>query len=205
MKLYLVRHGETDWNLSSKIQGQTDIPLNENGRKQARELSGAVRKRGLLLDRIYTSRMVRAKETADIVAADLGIEVRTLEGVHEINMGEWEGYTWPEVKEKFFGEYGKWYVNRRYQIPPGGESYEQLLCRVVPAMQKAAREGGEACLVVTHSAVIMTLLSYLYEKPFEDMAKNFKTKNTELVELGEDMMRVLAADIPRLSGGENNI
>lgn len=195
MKIYLVRHGETDWNLSSRIQGQTDIPLNENGRKQARELSGAVREKGLLLDRIYTSHMVRAKETAEIAGQDLGIEVRVLEGVHEINMGEWEGYTWPQVREMFLGEYGKWYVNRRYQIPPGGESYEQLLHRVVPAIRKAASESGEACLVVTHSAVIMTLLSYLNEKPFEDMAKNFKTKNTELVELGEDMMRILARKI----------
>ena len=74
MGLYLVRHGETDWNLSSRIQGQTDIPLNDNGRAQARELSAAVRQRGLSPGRIYTSRMLRARETADIVAADLGME-----------------------------------------------------------------------------------------------------------------------------------
>ena len=190
MGLYLVRHGETDWNLSSRIQGQTDIPLNDNGRAQARELSAAVRQRGLSPGRIYTSRMLRARETADIVAADLGMEAQILEGVHEINMGAWEGYTWRQVREEFPQDYEKWYCNRRYQIPPGGESYEQLLARVVPAMRKAAKEKGDS-LIITHSAVIMTLLSYLNGTPFADMAKNFKTKNTELVELGRDMVCVL--------------
>lgn len=190
MALYLVRHGETDWNRANQIQGQTDIPLNENGREQARELSRAVRKKGLSLERIYTSRMRRAKETADILAGDFGLEVVILEGIHEINMGEWEGYTWRQVREKFPDEYGKWYLNRRYQIPPGGESYEQLLERVVPAVRQAAGQSGDS-LIVTHSAVIMTLLSYLNKKPFEDMAKNFKTRNTELVELEENSLYMI--------------
>lgn len=188
MKLYLARHGETDWNLLNRIQGQTDIPLNENGRRQAVELSRAIKERGLYFERIYTSKMLRAKETARIVADDLGTPFQILKGIEEINLGKWEGYTWRQVREEFPEEYAVWHENRRYQIPPGGESYEQLLKRVIPALKDVSEEGEGAALLVTHSAVIMTLLSFLYDKPFEDMAKNFKTGNAEIVELGEDLL-----------------
>ena len=185
MQLYLARHGETDWNLSNRIQGQTDIPLNENGRKQAVELVNTIKERGLHFDKIYTSKMMRAMETAKIVAGELGVKAQILEGIEEISFGEWEGYTWRQVREIFPEEYGIWHKNRRYQIPPGGESYEQLLKRAIQAMKCAVKESKGAVLVVTHSAVIMTMLSFLYEKPFEDMVKNFKTHNAEIVEIEE--------------------
>lgn len=188
MKLYLARHGETDWNLLNRIQGQTDIPLNENGRRQAVELSKAIKERGLCFERIYTSKMLRAKETARIVADDLGTSFQILKGIEEINLGKWEGCTWRQVREEFPEEYAVWHENRRYRIPPGGESYEQLLKRVVPALKDVSEKGEGAALLVTHSAVIMTLLSFLYDKPFEDMAKNFKTGNAEIVELSEALL-----------------
>lgn len=191
MKLYLVRHGETEWNLLNRIQGQSDIPLNENGRNQARELAKAIQSSGLVFDRIYTSRMIRAKETAEIIAADLQTKFSVLDGIEEMNLGKWEGYTWRQVREAFPEEYAIWHENRRYQVPPEGESYEQLLQRVLPVLKRVAGEGEGKALMVTHSAVIMTLLSFFYDKPFEDMAKNFKTKNTEIVELKEDIMEVL--------------
>lgn len=191
MKLFLARHGETDWNLSNRIQGQTDIPLNENGKKQAEELVNTIKERELSFERIYTSKMIRAMETAKIVAGELGVKARILEGIEEISFGEWEGYTWRQVREKFPEEYGIWHKDRRSHIPPGGESYEQLLQRAIPAMKYAAGESKGAVLIVTHSAVIMTILSFLYEKPFEDMAKNFKTHNAEIVEIEEKIFKKL--------------
>lgn len=191
MKLYLVRHGETEWNLSNRIQGQSDIPLNETGRNQARELSKVIAGSELSFDRIYTSRMIRAKETAEILASELGLTYSVLAGIEEMNLGSWEGYTWRQVREVFPQEYAVWHENRRYQVIPQGESYEQLLQRVLPALKGIALQEEGKALLVTHSAVIMTLLSYFHEKPFEDMAKNFKTKNTEIVELKEDIMEAL--------------
>lgn len=191
MKLYLTRHGETDWNLASRIQGKTDTPLNETGKQQAAELSLSLKEKDIRFDRIYTSRLLRARETARIVAESLHLPLTELDGIEEMDLGKWEGYTWKQVKESFPQEYSIWHDNRRYTRTPGGESYEELLQRILPALQKAAgKEGGNA-LLVTHSAVIMTLLSYLYEKPFEDMAKNFKTKNAELVELTEEQLEVI--------------
>lgn len=188
MKLYLTRHGETEWNVHSRIQGQTDTALNETGVRQARELAERLKKERLAIGRIYTSRQLRAYETAQIVAEMLGLNVIVKDGLEEINLGKWEGYTWKQVRELFHEEYEDWHENRRYQVPPGGESYQQLLERLIPVLHSIIKEEQEDVLVVTHSAVIMTLLSYIYEKPFEDMVKNFKTKNTEIVMIEESML-----------------
>ena len=189
MKLYLVRHGETDWNIESKIQGQTDIELNERGRQQAEEFAARIAGGDYQVDSIYTSSKRRALETARIIGAALKIEPKVQPGLEEICLGKWEGYTWKQVKELFWDEYQLWRDNRRYQEPPLGESYQQLLDRLLPAIHEITQKEKGNVLVVTHSAVIMTLLSYIYDTPFEDMAKNYKTGNAGIVELDVDLLR----------------
>lgn len=187
MKLYLVRHGETDWNLESKIQGQTDTSINDNGRKQAQELAERVVEELGAIKRIYSSRQKRALETAQIIGRKLSVSPVVHQGLEEICLGEWEGYTWKQVKETFSEEYRIWHQNRRYQVPPGGESYQQLLDRLLPALDGIIKKEGQDVLIVTHSAVIMTLMSYIYDTPFEDMAKNYKTGNATIVELDSEL------------------
>lgn len=188
MNLYVTRHGETDWNVFSRIQGQTDTPLNETGVRQAKELAERLLEEKPEIGKIYASRQKRAYETAKIVAEKLQAEVVVKDGLEEISFGKWEGYTWKQVKELFSDEYKEWHENRRYKVPPEGESYQQLLERLLPALQEISREEKEDVLVVTHSAVIMTLMSYIYQKPFDEMAKNFKTKNTEIVIIEEKLL-----------------
>lgn len=183
MKLYLVRHGETDWNIESKIQGQTDIALNEKGRQQAKELAEKLKGERYQIKKIYTSGKQRAKETAGIIGEALETEPVVQAGLEEICLGKWEGYTWKQVKELFPLDYQVWHGNRRYQIPPEGESYQQLLDRLLPAVNSILQKEEEDTLLVTHSAVIMTLMSYLYDTPFEDMARNYKIGNAEIIEL----------------------
>lgn len=187
MKLYLVRHGETDWNIENKIQGQTDIALNEKGRQQAEEFAARIAGEAYQIVNIYTSNKKRAYETALIIGRALGIEPEIQPGIEEICLGKWEGYTWKQVKELFWQEYQKWRDNRRYQAPPLGESYQQLLDRLLPSLADIMKKERGNVLVVTHSAVIMTLMSYMYDTPFEDMAKNYKTGNAEIVELDMDL------------------
>ncbi|HYG70238.1 MAG TPA: histidine phosphatase family protein, partial [Anaeromyxobacteraceae bacterium] len=91
-RLFLVRHGETDWNVAGRWQGQTDIPLNEAGRAQARELARRMRGEGIAT--IAASDLLRARETAEIVAAELGLEVRILDHrLREQSFGAFEGLT----------------------------------------------------------------------------------------------------------------
>ena len=183
MKIYLVRHGETDWNLLNKIQGQTDTSLNDNGRKQAQELAEKVNKELCGIKSIYSSSQKRALETAQIIGRELSIQPIVHRGLEEICLGKWEGYTWKQVRELFFEEYQIWHRNRRYQVPPMGESYQQLLNRLLPAIDDIIKTEEKDTLIVTHSAVIMTLMSYVYDTPFEDMARNYKTGNAAIVEM----------------------
>ncbi|MCI8936370.1 MAG: histidine phosphatase family protein [Lachnospiraceae bacterium] len=189
MTLYLVRHGETDWNIASKIQGQTDIALNEKGRRQAEEFAARIIQEHYQIEGIYTSFKQRALETSKIIGAALGIEPKVQPGLEEICLGKWEGYTWKQVKELFGEEYRIWHDNRRYEAPPEGESYQQLLDRLLPAMHEIAEKETGNVLIVTHSAVIMTLMSYIYDTPFEDMAKNYKTGNAGIVELDAELFK----------------
>lgn len=205
MKVLLVRHGETDWNVAKKIQGSTDIPLNETGINQAEKLAETLAMRNIPIQGIYTSKLKRAADTARIAAEKLGVVCKVLEGIEEINFGLWEGISWDEVAEKFPEEYRVWRQNRRYEHPPKGESYQELLERVVKALQKLIRELYQEdinlqtekhqkekqegdIVVVTHSADIMTLMSAIYDTPFHEMVKRYKTENTAVIEIESEVL-----------------
>lgn len=96
MKLFLIRHGQTDWNLKEKIQGSCDIELNDAGIKQAEELSSKVSKEGYKFSKIYSSPQRRAVKTAEILSQATNVNFIILEGLEEINLGEWEGLSWAE-------------------------------------------------------------------------------------------------------------
>lgn len=146
--LYLVRHGETDWNRARKIQGKTDIPLNETGRAQAWET-------GKLLSRrhwhgIVTSPLARAAETASIIAEELGLPAPdTLDAIVERDYGEAEGLTGDELIARFPGE----------TPVTGREAREAVADRVLPALIELAEQNeGRSIIVVSHGGVIRTLL-----------------------------------------------
>ncbi len=131
--LLFVRHGETDWNADGRLQGHTDRPLNEYGRRQARELAERLAPEGAAA--IYASDLARAKETAEIVGAELGLPVVTDPDLRERNWGSWEGLT-PAEREAVDFE---------------GESPEEHRERMVRAMERiAASHPGERVVVVTH-------------------------------------------------------
>ena len=101
MILYFVRHGETDWNVKKKIQGKTDVPLNETGKQQAKELADMLldrKKEGTLqVVRAYTSPQLRAAQTAQEAAIALDIPCIAADGLREMDMGDWEGRSWESI------------------------------------------------------------------------------------------------------------
>lgn len=197
MKILLVRHGETDWNVQKKIQGKTDIPLNEAGIDQAKELAEKLAEWERPIIGIYTSRLKRAAKTAEIIARRLNKEYRETDGLEEINLGLWEGSSWERVAEDFPDEYKVWHDNRRYTRSPKGESYQDLLERFLPALQKIVRDkqGEEGDIViVTHSADIMTIMSCINDTPFYEMVKRYKTANAAVIEVEAEKILNLKAD-----------
>jgi broad specificity phosphatase PhoE len=152
--IVLVRHGETDWNRDRRFQGHADTPLNEVGRTQAAELAETLEPESLTA--LYTSPLRRASETAAIVAARLGIDVRPLDALREIHVGEWEGLTVEEVQSRY---------PERASVDwrsgwPGGETYDELAARVLPALVELAGEHpSERVLAVTHAGPIRAALA----------------------------------------------
>lgn len=183
MRLIFIRHGETDWNVQKKIQGCTDIALNEMGLLQAESLGRQLQREDMHISKIYCSRLERAKETAKIIGEILKVPYEALEGLEEMNLGLWEGKTWKEVPELYPEEYDRWHNDRRYTRTPEGESYQDVLERVLKALRQVLiREKEDAdILIVTHSAIIMTLLSYINATPFHEMAKRYKVRNAGMV------------------------
>ena len=182
MKLIFIRHGQTDWNLQGKIQGSYDSNLNEAGINQAMKLSEVLLNLNYSFSRIYTSPQKRALQTAKILSEYSNIDYCAIDDLKEINMGEWEGLSWKEVEENYPVEYREWYLNRRYTKTPEGESYQDMLERVLKAIHKIINENNEDVVIVSHSAVIMCLQCYVTNTPFNDMLK-FKTKNANITEI----------------------
>lgn len=187
MILYFVRHGETDWNVKKKIQGKTDVPLNENGKQQAKELADMLLERkkegAFQVVRAYTSPQLRAAQTAQAAAIALDIPCIAADGLREMDMGDWEGRRWEDITEEDAAEYRDWDAHRRYVHTPNGECYNEVLGRALDTLGMILERETEDVLIVTHSAVLMALRCYIAGLPFEEMVARYKAKNAELIEI----------------------
>lgn len=187
MKLYLIRHGQTDWNIRGKIQGSIDTELNETGLKQAKEMSSKIIEKKYRINKIYSSKQKRALKTAEVLSKSINADYCSVEGLEEMNLGEWQGLSWEEVQSKYPVEYGQWLQNRRYMGPPNGESYDEMLNRALKAIRKIISENSSDVAIITHNAVIMCIQCYITNTPFEDML-NFKAENTSIVEIDSELL-----------------
>ncbi|MBE5960208.1 MAG: alpha-ribazole phosphatase [Lachnospiraceae bacterium] len=193
MKLYMIRHGETDWNVAGRMQGSKDIELNENGIAQAQQLYGKVKKEGYQPVKVYTSPQKRAFKTGQILADAMNIECVKMPGLEEANFGDWEGKTWEQVKTEYPEAFEKWEKNRRYVRTPNGECYQDVVERVVKAIDHIMETEKEDVAVVTHGAVIMSLMCFITDTPFEKMW-SFKPENTGITVIDtEDIKKAVSA------------
>lgn len=182
MTFYFVRHGETDWNVQKKIQGTTDVPLNENGLRQARELAEKLVHENYSIVRAYTSPQVRAQATAQTAATALDIECVPLKDLAEMDLGVWEGDNWPNIEAVYGDVYYYWNSHRRYVRTPEGECYNDVLRRVFRALQYIMKHETGNVLVVSHSAIMLSLRCYLAGLCMDDETMlEFRTKNAEIV------------------------
>jgi broad specificity phosphatase PhoE len=149
--ILLARHGETDWNSERRWQGHADQPLNDVGRTQARKLAETLADRAI--DVVYSSDLVRAHETALIVAERLGLPVEVDAGLREVDVGDWAGRLVTEIEDADPEAFQLWRQGRKAWN--GGESYEEMGERVVAAVLRlSARHPGQTVLIVTHGGSI---------------------------------------------------
>ncbi|SHN48676.1 probable phosphoglycerate mutase [Butyrivibrio hungatei DSM 14810] len=172
MKIYFARHGQTDWNILGKVQGTTDIPLNENGIAQAQLLCKNLEDRDISFEKIYTSYQARAVKTAQIVDEHFHTGYEIVRGLEEMNLGLFEGHTWDEILSLYDEEHKLWLSNKRYNRSPGGESYQMVMERLFNALDYILGQhdasSDKNLLIISHGAVIMTLLAMKRNIPFEE-------------------------------------
>ncbi|MEW5865417.1 MAG: histidine phosphatase family protein [Bacillota bacterium] len=159
-RVFLVRHGQTEWNTTRRFQGHHDVPLSEAGVRQAERL--ALRLAGEPLSAVYTSDLSRAFETAQvIVSRHAGVAVLPLRELREIDMGEWEGKTFDEIRDTAPCAAVKWLEDTVNNPIPGGESYAQLRDRVVPrVLQLVQAHPDSSICIVSHAGPVKLLLCH---------------------------------------------
>jgi probable phosphoglycerate mutase len=159
MELIVVRHGRTAWNAQRRFQGHSDVPLDEEGRAQARAL--ASRLRDERFDYAVCSDLARARETAEIILAGRDTQPVADAGWREMRFGGWEGLTWPEIT----AGYPEADLEKElpFQIPQGGESFEELCVRVKAAADRltAALPPHGRAFAVTHAGPLHALFRVL--------------------------------------------
>ncbi|MBP6332610.1 MAG: histidine phosphatase family protein [Aminivibrio sp.] len=155
-RIFLVRHGETDWNREGRFQGQMDISLNGTGLGQARSVAEALK--DVPPDRIVASPLSRARETARPLEELTGLRAELCGGLIEIAHGLWEGRAAPEVEAEWPGMLETWHSRPERVVMPGGESLADVQNRACPALLRIAEGTGENIAVFTHDAVLKVLL-----------------------------------------------
>ena len=155
-RIIAIRHGETAWNVDTRIQGHLDIPLSANGRWQAERLAEALRDEPLTA--IYASDLTRAWETAAYVGRATGVNVTPEIGLRERGFGDFEGKTFAEIEALLPEQSLRWRKRDPEFSPRGGESLVALRARVVEAAQRlASQHPGEQIALIGHGGVMDVL------------------------------------------------
>ncbi|MGN0708983.1 MAG: histidine phosphatase family protein [Anaerovoracaceae bacterium] len=175
MRLYLARHGETDWNRLNKVMGRTDVPLNEKGLAQADALAGEIKEKNIPLDVIYCSPLTRAVQTAGKAGAAAGCPVITRKELIEMDFGIYEGVqrTDPDyqaAKHEYFKRY------------PGGESFLDVAARAYTFLNDVVKNCGfDNVMIVSHNGIARIISSYFIPMGNDDFT-DFTMGNCEIRE-----------------------
>ncbi len=156
-RIYLVRHGQTEWNRELRFRGRADVALDENGRRQASAIADALM--GKDISAIYTSPLKRSIETARPAATAFHLNIVTLQGFIDINYGEWEGLAYDEVRQRYANLCRKWEGRPHLVKFPNGESLEEVKRRSFSAFMKVVAENsGKSILIIPHRVINKVLL-----------------------------------------------
>ncbi|MGZ3725424.1 MAG: histidine phosphatase family protein [Pseudobdellovibrio sp.] len=162
--IYVIRHGETDWNRSHRFQGSTDIKLNDLGREQAIKLRPLMQQ--LQIESVYSSPLSRAYETAELATQELKLSIQKDERLQETNIGEAEGLTMDELLQKFgddcivrWRSYDERLLDFRF---PNGESKREMMYRVRRAFIDIAQNSNRNSIAIFAHGMVMRALTYIF-------------------------------------------
>jgi broad specificity phosphatase PhoE len=164
--IYLIRHGETEWNRDKRFQGQTDVPLNATGKAQAAELIPLMTQ--LKVEAAFSSDLCRAYETAQIALSDQRIAIQKDHRLRETNIGEAEGLTYDEIVAKFTEEsivkwrsYEEHNMDFKYQT---GESKRQMMVRIRDAVLEITQNAGKNNIAIFCHGMVMRAITFAFNQ-----------------------------------------
>ena len=158
-RIIFVRHGETDWNVTHRYQGQTDIPLNDKGKHQAELVAKRLASEEIAA--VYASDLTRAIYTAKAIAQEHQLDVISMAEFREISFGEWEGSSFSSLDIGARGQIDKIFTDPANIEVPGGENFQQVQKRAVSGIEKLIdKHPDETVVVVSHGAAIRTILCH---------------------------------------------
>jgi len=184
--LYLIRHGLTEWNVTNRFQGSSDIPLCDKGREQAKRLSK--RMENYPIHKVYASDLSRAYETAQYIAQPHNIAVKKVPELREIHFGIWEGLTQEEIVQLKEYNFTAWKQSPHDHPFPGEESFKNVQKRVMAGLEKITKNNqGENIAIVSHGGSLKLIIISLLNLPLS-FYRSFWLGNTSLsiIELRKD-------------------
>jgi probable phosphoglycerate mutase len=200
MRQYLVRHGESVFNVESRVQGQADVSLSERGRLQADALAAWTRSlpADVAIDEIWSSPLARARETATAMAAALGLSLQIEEGLAELHAGIFQGHLWADLEAAFPEEVACWRSGDAEYAIPGGESRAGLAARGRAALEKLAQRPARHMIVVAHGGVLTAALGSLLGRTHPLLAQAAERPFTKLPALANASLTLLDWPGPEL-------
>ena len=193
LRVYFVRHGETDWNVDGRLQGMTDTELNATGLKQARLVAGRLAQERDFVA-LYTSPLRRAYVTGEIISAEIGIRPTTDDRLVERNMGDLEGLNEDDIKSRFPEFHRTWHTGEKRVPFPGEEPREQFERRIANFLDDLrSLHSNQQVIVVTHGGAMGMIMATVMHL---DMERRFpfwfSNASVNIVEFGRTVPRVLA-------------
>ena len=180
--ILLARHGETESNRERRFQGQLDVPLSDTGREQARALAEQAAAEERPIVALYTSPLIRARETADVVGARLGLEPRPDPRLVEVDVGDWQRRLKDDVERDDPDDWAAFLRAGAHFRFPGGESFGEQQERVVAALVDITQRGELPALVVCHRGVVRCALAHTHKRGL-DTYHEWDVANGELLRL----------------------
>ena len=168
-ELFIVRHGETEWNKNRKYQGQKDVKLNETGKKQVRLSAEELAE--FDLEAVCSSNLSRARDTAEEIAASHQLQVRQFAGLREIDFGDWEGKSYEEIIEQQKERFHDWLQNPGRTSPPGGEDMQEFQQRVCRAFEQILEFSADKIAVAAHGGSIRVYMLKVLGMPLENYTR----------------------------------